>query len=78
MSPIVTLTIPGRVGILKNSKRIIARGRGRRAIVLPSVRYESWERIARMAVFKSLTVHLIDFPVEANFISPGRLWPAVN
>ncbi len=67
MSPIVTLTIPGRVGILKNSKRVIARGRGRRAIVLPSLRYSDWERHAARELSKRLTVALIDVPVEAHF-----------
>jgi Holliday junction resolvase RusA-like endonuclease len=64
--PIVTLTIPGRVGILKNSKRVIARGRGRRAIVLPSKHYAEWAKDAGRALSAQRTVFLIDIPVEVH------------
>jgi Holliday junction resolvase RusA-like endonuclease len=65
-TPLVTLTIPGRVGILKNSKRVISRGRGKRALVLPSSKYESWAKSAGAALAAQRTVFLIDVPVEVH------------
>jgi Holliday junction resolvase RusA-like endonuclease len=65
--PLVRLTIPGRVGILKNSKRVIARGRGRKALVLPSEKYAKWARVAGAALAAQRTVVLIDVPIRAHF-----------
>lgn len=53
------LTLHGRPTVLKNSKRIFSRGRGKRAIVLPSSKYTLWEENAMATVaraFKSMTV----------------------
>lgn len=66
-SPVVQLMIPGRPAILKNSKRVIARGPGRRAIVLPSLRYQNWEQHAALWLQRSFKGHLIDYPIIADF-----------
>src|SRR3954464_6999216 len=62
---IVTLTIPGRPRVLKNSKRIF--GRGRRKIVLPSAAYVKWESHAMASLLRHKSIALIDVPVTAKF-----------
>lgn len=62
--PVVTLTIPGRVISLKNSKRIVCRGRFPK--VLKSERYEEWEAGAMAALKRSFKGHLVDYPCELH------------
>jgi Holliday junction resolvase RusA-like endonuclease len=64
---IVHLVIPGRPAILKNSKRVISRGAGRRAIVLPSITYVKWEQHAALWLQRSFRGCLIDYQVTAEF-----------
>lgn len=65
--PVLFVTIPGRVMVLKNSKRVIFRGPRRRASVLPSPQYSKWERHAANWLRLSFKGHLIDWPCEAHF-----------
>jgi Holliday junction resolvase RusA-like endonuclease len=65
LSPLVTLTIPGRPRVLKNGKRIF--GRGRRKIVLPSAKYAEWERIAMAAVKRANSIALLDCPLTVHY-----------
>lgn len=68
MTPLITLTIPGRPLVLKNSKRIFGRGgRGKRKIVLPSAQYSEWERSALNAVSRSFKGQLVDWPCEVHY-----------
>lgn len=67
MQPIFTLTLSGRPIVLKNSKRVIARGRGKKAIVLPSERYSEWEEIAMAVASRSANGPSIDRPIEAKY-----------
>lgn len=67
MEPIFKMTLPGRPIVLKNSKRVIARGRGKRAIVLPSDRYREWEEIAMAVASGAANGHPIDHPIEAKY-----------
>lgn len=64
MTLIAKITIPGRVAILKNSKRIF--GRGRKKIVIPSPKYVAWEDEALAAVLGSYKGQAIDFPCEVH------------
>ena len=58
--------IPGRPGILKNSKKIIV-VRGRR-IPVPSDRYNLWEKVASLYVYRLRPVTVIDFPVNLQAV----------
>lgn len=62
--PIVMLTIPGRVISLKNSKRIVCRGRFPK--VLPSERYVEWEANAMAVLKRSFKGQLVDYPCELH------------
>lgn len=62
--PVVVLTIPGRVISLKNSKRIVCRGRFPK--VLPSERYAQWRLDAIAAHSCSFKGHLVDYPCEVH------------
>lgn len=62
--PIITLTIPGRVISLKNSKRIVCRGRYPK--LLPSERYVEWEANAMAALKRSFKGQLVDYPCELH------------
>lgn len=66
-TPFLTLTIPGRPTVLKNNKRIFSRGRGLRAIVLPSERFVKWESEAAHYIKKTFKGHLVDFECEIHF-----------
>lgn len=62
---LVVLVIPGRPKVLKNSKRIL--GRGRRKIVLPSVAYAKWEAHALASLRGRKSIALIDEPLTAHY-----------
>lgn len=62
--PVVTLTIPGRVISLKNSKRIVCRGRYPK--VLPSERYAKWAADSMAHLKRSFKGQLVDYPCEVH------------
>jgi Holliday junction resolvase RusA-like endonuclease len=65
--PLPLLTLHGRPSVLKNSKRIFSRGRGKRAIVLPSSKYEAWEENAMATLSRSFKRPLIIDPVCVRY-----------
>lgn len=65
MGPLVTLTIPGRPIVKKNTQRVVGFGRAKRAI--PSARYRAWELNAMAVCRRNFSAALIDIPVTAHF-----------
>jgi Holliday junction resolvase RusA-like endonuclease len=58
--------IPGRVRILKNSKKIIKLRGSNRRIPVPSLRYKRWEIYASLFIVRAKKGKPIDFPVNVS------------
>lgn len=67
--PIVTLTIPGRPIVKKNTQRVVGFGKSRRRILSP--KYIAWERAAMLSAMatakRPTSIALLDIPVRAVF-----------
>lgn len=58
----IRIVLPGSVKSKKNSKQVSSRGRGRRAVVLPSKAYAQWEGEARRAA--AMQLYEINLPMH--------------
>ena len=64
--PFFTVSIPGKVGIKKNSRKQI-RDRYGRTRNVPSERYSNWESIAAPHICQALVRQPRSFPIPATF-----------
>jgi Holliday junction resolvase RusA-like endonuclease len=72
MNGTISITIPGRVGILKNGKSIFVKHG--RLFVIPKQKYVDWEKMAVLECKSQFRGETIDTPVEmrAKFYFPNH------